>query len=557
MKKLWVQLSLAFGAVIVATVVIIGVTAHREMSQQFRRFAARSPNSFVISYLTSYYEEHDTWEGVEQQLCKLPGRHRYEEDRDDRDDKDDKEEDETWSEREWRRGFGLPGQPPVPTEILPFLERQRQEQGGLFFLQHDKFPPFTLTDETGTVLFSTLPPEQQFDRISRWQLHDALPLKVDGETVGYFAITPLGHDELNPFARMFLTSISGILLQAGLIAGGVGLLLGLIIARGVSQPLSRLERAAYHISLGKLGERVPVTGTEETANLAHAFNDMAHKLQEAQQVQRDMIADTAHELRTPLSVLQGNLQAILEDVYPLDKAEIATLYDETLVLNRLVHDLHELAKADAGQLCLTMQPTAVQTIIMHSTSLFSDIAQEKEIMMRVDVPEDLPLVNADAARIQQVMNNLLSNAVRHTPEQGNIAVTVGMTPSRTMGDPSDGHPSDGHPSDPSKEAQRGTWVCVVVEDSGPGIAADHVPHVFNRFWRGEASRSRDHGGSGLGLAIAKHLIEAHGGQIGVTSQVGRGSRFWFTLPVAHKTHTTGDVHDLSHTDSAYAVHDTL
>jgi two-component system OmpR family sensor kinase/two-component system sensor histidine kinase BaeS len=538
-------LSLAFGAVIVATVVIIGVTAHREMSQQFRRFAARSPNSFVISYLTSYYEEHGTWKGVEQQLRQLPGHHhRYEED--DEDDEEEHEDNDSWPERGWRRGFGSPGQPPVPTEILPFLERQRQEQGGFFSFQYDKFPPFTLADETGTVLFSTLPPEQRVDHISRWQLRDALPLEVEGKTVGYFAITPLGHDELNPFARMFLTSISGILLQAGLIAGGVGLLFGLIIARGVSQPLSRLERAAYHISLGKLSERVPVTGTEETAHLAHAFNDMAQRLQEAQQVQRDMIADTAHELRTPLSVLQGNLQAILEDVYPLDKAEIATLYDETLVLSRLVHDLHELAKADAGQLSLTMQPTAVQNVILHSTSLFSDIAQEKQITMQVDLPEDLPLVEIDSARIQQVMNNLLSNAVRHTPEQGNIAVTVAVTPSRTME----------HASNPSyNETQRGTWVCVVVEDSGPGIAADHVPHVFNRFWRGEASRSRDHGGSGLGLAIAKHLVEAHGGQIGVTSQVGRGSQFWFTLPVARNTHNSDDVRDIQHTDSAYDVRD--
>ncbi len=239
--------------------------------------------------------------------------------------------------------------------------------------------------------------------------------------------------------------------------------------------------------------------------MARAFNRMASSLQQAEAVRQNMVADIAHELRTPLSVLQGGLRAILDDVYPLDKQEIAALYDETLLLNRLVSDLRDLAQAEAGRLSLTLEAAELAPLVDSAVHLFAEAAHEHHITLTYDGPRVLPPVQMDQARTRQILHNLLSNALRHTPDGGAIRV-------RASGD--------------------SLRVRVEVTDSGNGLAAAEVEHVFERFWRAEPSRSRGHGGSGLGLAIARHLVEAQGGRIGVQSEPGQGSCFWFTLPVS-------------------------
>jgi two-component system OmpR family sensor kinase/two-component system sensor histidine kinase BaeS len=214
------------------------------------------------------------------------------------------------------------------------------------------------------------------------------------------------------------------------------------------------------------------------------------------------MADIAHELRTPLTVLQGNLSAMLDGVYPLERAEIATLYDETRLLNRLVDDLRELALAEAGQLQLNLQATDVAAIIESTVASFAVAAEMQGVRLDIDA-KNLPRANADPDRLAQVLRNLISNALRHTPNDGVVTV-AGQT-------------------EQSK-------ICVSVTDTGEGIAPADLAHVFDRFYRGDKSRARASGGTGLGLAIAKTQIEAMGGQIGVTSEPGRGARFWFTLP---------------------------
>lgn len=503
MNKLWVQLTLAFALVVIIAVLVASVATNRQVDGLFRRFLARYPHAHVMERLARYYEHYGSWDGIEGIVLEPntgaggppwsnnpmsgwgrgmgPGQRRMGEEFEHREDED--EYDDTYE------GRGIPP-----------LEGLEPDEVAVDFLLFDS-RGYIVYDSTGTQLGK---------QASGYAKKEAAPIFLHDRIVGYLLIRPSQETELPLIAKTFLQSINRTLLQAGLIAGIVGVVLGIAIARGLSAPLGRLEATARQFSSGHLEQRVPVEGTEEIASVARAFNDMAASIQQARQLQQNMVADVAHELRTPLSVLQGNLQAILEDVYPMEKAEIATLYDETLILSRLVSDLHELAKAEARQLHLNMQKTDIATIVNRHAALFGDFAAEKDITLSVAMPEGVPSVMADPGRVQQVLHNLLSNALRYTPSGGAIHVQVEHIAQ--------------HIDSAGQHAVR-----VAVVDTGPGIAADSLAFVFDRFWRADSSRSRDQGGSGLGLAIAKQLIEAQGGHVGVESVVGQGSRFWFTL----------------------------
>jgi two-component system OmpR family sensor kinase/two-component system sensor histidine kinase BaeS len=285
--------------------------------------------------------------------------------------------------------------------------------------------------------------------------------------------------------------------------------LGVAISWSLAAPLARVAQAARAFADRKWDQRVNVSGvaTQDVADVARAFNDMADSLQRAEALRRNLMADIAHELRTPLTVLQGNLRALLDGVYPLELGEIATLYDETRLLNRLVDDLRELSLAEAGQLRLNLQATDVRALLQAAAASFAPVAEAHapRVSLAVEVNDGLPLVNTDPDRLAQVVRNLLSNALRHTPGGGKV--TVSASAEKKM-------------------------IRVVVVDTGDGIPADELPYVFDRFYRGDKSRARASGGSGLGLAIAKTWVAAMGGEIGVESEPGRGSRFWFTVPVA-------------------------
>jgi two-component system OmpR family sensor kinase/two-component system sensor histidine kinase BaeS len=276
-----------------------------------------------------------------------------------------------------------------------------------------------------------------------------------------------------------------------------------LLARTLAAPLSQVSAAAGAVAAGDLSQRVPERGTVETEALARSFNQMAANLEQAEQLRRNLLADVAHELRTPLTVIQGNLQALLDGVYPLERAEIATIYDETRLLSRLVADLRELAQAEAGQLKLNLGPLDAAAVLAQTTDSFALLAQEDQVSLQLDAPGDLPPVLADPDRLAQVLRNLIANALRHAGPGGHVRVAARSEP---------------------------VHLRVSVADDGPGIAAADLPHVFDRFWRGDPARRRDGSGSGLGLAITKTLVEAQGGAIGVESEAGRGTEFWFELP---------------------------
>lgn len=291
-----------------------------------------------------------------------------------------------------------------------------------------------------------------------------------------------------------------------LLAALIGSIAGIALSRSLTEPLHKLADAARAIGARDLTRRVDVEGTEEVMAVARAFNDMAAELEQAETVRRNLLADVAHELRTPLTVVQGNLRAILDDVYPLEKEEIARLYDQTRQLTHLVDDLQELAQAEAHQLSMEMSEVNVAELVKQTAEPFRPIAREKAITMRVELLGVPPCLHADQARLAQSVRNLLHNALRHTPEGGTITVQVEQL---------------------SDEVQ------IRVQDTGEGIASEHLDHVFDRFYRTDRARSRHTGGSGLGLAIVRAISEAHGGAATVHSEgLGQGSTFVMHLPHA-------------------------
>jgi signal transduction histidine kinase len=218
-----------------------------------------------------------------------------------------------------------------------------------------------------------------------------------------------------------------------------------------------------------------------------------------------MVSDIAHELRSPLTNVRGYLEAINDGVMQPDKATISSIYDETVLLSRLINDLQELSLAEAGELKLYCQPEDVADLVRQSITAIQAKASEKGLEVSCDIPADLPHVNIDFLRIKQVLLNLLENALVHTPAGGRISITANLIPG---------------------------YIEVSVSDSGEGIPDDEINNIFERFHRVDKSRSRSTGGSGLGLTISRYIVEEHKGTIRARSEPGKGSRFSFTLPVA-------------------------
>lgn len=287
----------------------------------------------------------------------------------------------------------------------------------------------------------------------------------------------------------------------------LGIAAGVWMSRRMTSPLGALAKGTETIGAGDLTYRVAPQGSEEMVALAQSFNQMAGKLEEGERLRQNLLADVAHELRTPLTVLQGNLRAILDDVYALDKAEVARLYDQTRHLHRLVSDLHELAQAEARQLPLNLQTTDLVWLVEDAVAIFQPIAEAEDVHLQVNLPKLTVMVRIDQARITQVLQNLLVNALRHTPAGGQITVRLLVSKARD------------------------DQVTIAIQDTGDGIEADHLLYLFDRFYRTDGARDRDAGGAGLGLAIVRALVEAHGGKVTADSAGrGQGSTFTLTLP---------------------------
>jgi len=299
-----------------------------------------------------------------------------------------------------------------------------------------------------------------------------------------------------------------VLLWGGLLASAVAIVLAFVLSRRVSAPVAALTTAARRLGNGDFSQRIGLKTRGELGELTQAFNFMASDLERAEKLRQNVVADTAHELRTPLSNIRGYVEAMRDGLVKADTDALHSLDEEVNLLSRLVGDLQELALADAGELKLVCQAEDIGSLINQTVAAEQARALAKGISVSVDLAAGLPLVNIDAHRISQVLRNILENAVDHTTQGDSITVSA---------------------------EQQGSWVQISVIDTGEGIPVEHLPNIFERFYRVDRSRTRATGGRGLGLTIAKYLVEAHAGKIEVRSELGKGSHFTFTVPVVDST----------------------
>jgi signal transduction histidine kinase len=359
---------------------------------------------------------------------------------------------------------------------------------------------FSLTDENRIVVVST-----QEDLIGTQLAKDKIasgyPIREGGKQIGTLVINN-SNSPLPPAEEEFLSSAKQSALLGGGIASAVAILLSIVLISQVLSPLRLLTRATERIASGDLSHRVLLKARDEFGRLGCSFNRMVENLSRSENVRKTMTADIAHELRTPVTIIQGNLEAILDGVYSADSETIAPIYEETLHLGKLIDDLRDLALAEAGELRLSKEPTDIVAMANQLAEMVN-VSLDTQPRVIVTAPRDTLVINIDSMRIHQVLGNLLSNALRYTPEGMEIRLEI--------------------------EQQENMLVMRVI-DQGPGIPEKELPYLFERFYRGDEARTRAAGGSGLGLAIAKQWVEAHGGKITANNRLEGGACFTILLP---------------------------
>jgi two-component system OmpR family sensor kinase/two-component system sensor histidine kinase BaeS len=344
-------------------------------------------------------------------------------------------------------------------------------------------------------------------KLSQAELDSGIALEANGQVVGY--LLPEGG---MAFSRgneaQLISRITHAARIAGLVAGGASLLLALVLSYRLLRPIQALTRAAEQMARGDLSQRVPVHGDDELALLGSTFNRMAESLQDAEESRQAMTADIAHELRNPLAVQRASLEALQDGIYPLNPESLAPILDQNVLLSRLVDDLRTLALADAGQLKLENVPTDLAALVQRVVERHIPQAATQQVEITNQKPATLlPLLLLDPLRVEQILGNLLSNALRYTPPGGRIEVNLAQALSQVM---------------------------LTVHDSGPGIQNEALPYIFERFYRADRSRSRAEGGTGLGLAIARQLARAQGGDLTAANHPKGGAVLTLTLPALRK-----------------------
>lgn len=492
MRSLWLRLMGAFALVILVGTGLVVFLAGRATTGQFELYVTQTGQQWaarLAPQLADYYTHSGSWEGVDAVLrnswaagAAAPGMARH-----------------GWmggmdeGMMSWMGQWSEHG----PQGRQPESEMMMNEN--MWTMVGNRL---ILADAKGVVVADTAQ-SLVGTPLSTDDIGRGMPITAGEQRVGTLIVTPF--DAPTTPAGDFLSAVNRSVLWAGLAAGGVALVLGSVLFFQIVRPLRSLSTAAQGIARGDLSRRARVSGQDEVSQVALTFNHMAEALQRYAAERQNMVADVAHELRTPLSVIQSNLEAMLDGVLPASPEELTSLHQETLRLNRLISDLRTLSLAEAGQLRLETQTVDPGALVRQVGERLRLRAEDKNINLETDVASGLPEIKADPERLTQVITNLVDNALRYTPAGSQVSVAA--------------HPTPG-------------GVELVVSDTGSGIPPEELPHVFDRFWRAEKSRNRATGGSGLGLSIVKQLVEAHGGQVQVESEVNVGTQFRIYLPCA-------------------------
>lgn len=456
MRSLAVKISVAFLVVSLVGTSLMLVFVRQVTEREFSRFVQGEELNDFVTLVTLYYEDTGGWQGVGRYVNEQYARQ---------------------ARRGNNGGRGSNNPPP------PFANR------------------FLLVDG------------EQIVRVPAGGYLPEMPLPPDGPTngkniqIGTEIVGVVyevdGPPPRNDDEEQYILRTNLALRNATVGATVTALVLGLLLARGLMRPLRELTTATRALTRGEW-QSVPVRSQDELGELTTAFNQMSEELARANQLRRQMTADIAHDLRTPLTVLSGYVESLRDGVLQPTPARFEVMYDEVRHLTHLVEDLRTLSLVDAGELSLNRQSTRPQAILERTVQAFEHPAGQQDVGLSMTAPDDLPLVSVDGERMVQVLGNLVSNALRFTPAGGQIALSA---------------------------RQEKQHILFTVQDSGAGIPPEKLPHIFERFFRGDSSRAQQSDESGLGLAIARSLVEAHQGTISAQSELGQGTAFLIRLPI--------------------------
>ena len=447
MRSLSLKLTLAFLAVGVIGIVLVAAVVRLQTQREFDQFVLNRYQADLLEELQNYYQVNGNWGNIQAVLVRNPDNRR---------------------------------------------------------MSHD-WTPVTLLDADRIVVYGGI--RHQLGESVPKQIGDqSVPVEIEGKTVGWVLFSSsrdLNSNLPESPESTFLKNMNRAILYGALGAVGLALLLGALLARTIARPVQDMTEATQAIAQGQLGHQVPVRTQDEIGRLAKSFNQMSADLSDSVQQRRQMTADIAHDLRTPLSVIMGYTESLSDGKFKGSPEIYRIMHKETQHLNRLIDDLRTLSLADAGELPLTCRPVAPHELLSRIAEAHQVQAQQKNISLRMETADGLPLINVDPDRMVQVLGNLVNNAIRFTPENGEIWLTAVTTANQLQFN---------------------------IKDTGLGIAAADLPHIFNRFYKGDTARHHS-SDSGLGLAIARSIVEAHNGQIKAASSPGEGTTFTITLPI--------------------------
>ena len=460
------KLSIAFILVALLASVLVGVSLHLVNPAQFNSLVITQQRAEFRAMVVDYYQANDSWKGVsayiQQQFAATA--------------------EAVAAQSTAVPQIGGPGGDPVPG-------------GGP--VQRDLRTQFGLADAQGTVVFSMMPELTIGAPAPANWLAQGEKIALNGNTVG-ISLTAPRPPNLSPEESAYLQRINLALALASTGAFLVALLMGVLLARTLTQPLHALTQAAHRMAEGHLEQEVDQRSRDEIGQLAAAFNQMSRAVAQANTARRQMAVDVAHELRTPLTVISGYIESMRDGVLAPSPKRLAVISTEIEQLQHLVEDLRILSQADAGELKVTRRPMDPAAFLRNACATFEEQALKKGITLEADIPENIPPITVDETRMAQVVANLVSNALRHTPSKGKIVLGARDMPE---------------------------GVLFTVRDSGSGINPEDLPHIFDRFYRADES-----GSTGLGLAIARALVAAHGGTLEAESTQGIGTTMRILLP---------------------------
>jgi signal transduction histidine kinase len=464
LRSLYWKLTLAFMLVAFTTAALVALFIRLTSANRLMQLVIEQQRSSLQQTLQSYYAVNGSWEGVAQ----------------------------NWSQIQ---SLVLPTPAAPPPDHPPQDNHPSDGQDRKNFLG--------LADAQGVVIVSVDPKYPAGSVLPASLLQAGTQLSVDGQQVGTI-LTANELPGLNPQEAQFLQRTNEALIFAMLGALLVALVIGILLARTLTHPLQALTRAAQSITEGQLEQEVKVGANDEIGQLAAAFNRMSQEVARVNQSRRQMTADIAHDLRTPLTVISGYVESMRDGDLKPTPERFALIYSEIERLQNLVGDLRMLSMADAGELSLNPQSLSPQGLLERAATLFRHQAEGQQVTIQVKAGDDLPNIRVDEARMIQVLGNLISNALRYTLSGGAITLAAHA-------------PGDG--------------LEICVEDTGVGIPEEELPYIFNRFHRGDKSRHTETGETGLGLAIVKALVEAHGGSVSAESKPDRGTTIRLKFPI--------------------------